>query len=69
MIETDAFLSVSEHVAESLRARICSGEIAPGDRDYTLVLGTVLIYSSLLIVFNICVDIAQALLNPRIRLE
>lgn len=42
---------------------------APGDRDYTLVLGTVLIYSSLLIVFNICVDIAQALLNPRIRLE
>jgi len=42
---------------------------APGDRDYTLVLGTVLIYSSLLIVFNICVDIVQALLNPRIRLE
>ena len=41
---------------------------APGNRDYTLVLGTVLIYSSLLIMFNIAVDIAQALLNPRIRL-
>ena len=42
---------------------------APGERDYTLVLGVVLIYSSLLILFNIVVDIAQALLNPRIRLK
>jgi len=42
---------------------------APAERDYTLVLGTVLVYSSLLIVFNIVVDVAQALLNPRIRLE
>lgn len=42
---------------------------APGERDYTLVLGIVLAYSSLLITFNIVVDIAQALLNPRIRLK
>ncbi len=42
---------------------------APSERDYTLVLGTVLVYSSLLILFNIAVDVAQALLNPRIRLE
>lgn len=42
---------------------------APGERDYTLVLGIVLAYSSLLITFNIVVDIAQAFLNPRIRLK
>ncbi len=42
---------------------------APSERDYTLVLGTVLVYGSLLIVFNTLVDISQALLNPRIRLE
>lgn len=42
---------------------------APAERDYTLVLGTVLVYSSLLIAFNIAVDVAQAVLNPRIRLE
>jgi oligopeptide transport system permease protein len=41
---------------------------APADRDYTLVLGTVLVYSTLLIVFNTLVDIVQAVLNPRIRL-
>jgi len=42
---------------------------APSERDYTLVLGTVLVYSSLLIVFNVAVDVAQAVLNPRIRLQ
>jgi len=42
---------------------------APNERDYPLVLGTVLLYSTLLILFNIAVDIAQALLNPRIRLQ
>jgi oligopeptide transport system permease protein len=41
---------------------------APAERDYTLVLGTVLVYSTLLIVFNTLVDIVQAMLNPRIRL-
>ena len=42
---------------------------APQERDYTLVLGTVLVYSTMLIVFNMLVDIGQALLNPRIRLQ
>lgn len=42
---------------------------APSERDYTLVLGTVLVYSIILIVFNVFVDVAQAMLNPRIRLE
>ncbi len=42
---------------------------APSERDYPLVLGTVLVYSSLLILFNVLVDVAQALLNPRVRLE
>ncbi len=38
-------------------------------RDYPLMLGAVLVYGSILIVFNIVVDVAQALLNPRIRLQ
>ena len=42
---------------------------APKERDYTLVLGVVLVYGALLIAFNIVVDIAQALLNPRVRLK
>lgn len=42
---------------------------APQNRDYTLVLGTVLLYSSLLIFFNVIVDVVQAALNPRVRLE
>jgi len=42
---------------------------APSERDYPLVLGTVLVYSSLLIGFNMLVDVAQALLNPRVRLK
>jgi len=42
---------------------------AATDRDYTLVLGAVLIYSTLLITLNLLVDIAQAFLDPRVRLE
>jgi len=42
---------------------------AATDRDYTLALGTVLVYSTLLIVLNLVVDIAQAILDPRLRLE
>jgi oligopeptide transport system permease protein len=41
---------------------------APNARNYTLVMGIVLTYGALLIAFNIVVDVAQALLNPRIRL-
>jgi len=38
-------------------------------RDYTLVLGTVILYAALLIGLNLLVDIAQAWMNPKIRLE
>jgi len=39
------------------------------DRDYTLALGTVIVYSTLLVALNLVVDVAQALLDPRVRLE
>jgi oligopeptide transport system permease protein len=37
------------------------------NRDYFLVLGTVILYSTLIIVFNLLVDVAYALLDPRVR--
>lgn len=39
------------------------------NRDYTMVLGTVLFYATLIIVMNLLVDIVQAWLNPRTRVE
>ena len=39
------------------------------NRDYTLVLGTVLFYATLIVFFNLAVDIAQVWLNPRLKLE
>jgi len=36
------------------------------NRDYTLILGTVIVYSVILIIMNFLVDIAYALLDPRI---
>jgi oligopeptide transport system permease protein len=36
------------------------------NRDYTMAMGTVLFYSGLLIVLNLLVDIAYALLDPRV---
>lgn len=39
------------------------------NRDYTLVLGTVLFYATLIILFNLIVDIFQVWLNPRLRFE
>ncbi len=39
------------------------------DRDYTLIMGTILVYAVLLIVMNILVDISYAFLDPRIRFE
>ena len=39
------------------------------NRDYTLVLGTVLFYATLIVIFNLLVDLAQAWLNPKVRLE
>ena len=38
--------------------------MAAFNRDYTLVLGLVVFYSGLVVVFNVLVDIALALLNP-----
>ena len=38
-------------------------------RDYTLVLGTVILYAALLIGLNLLVDVVQAWMNPKIRLE
>ena len=39
------------------------------NRDYTMVIGTVLFYATLIIVMNLLVDIVQAWLNPRTRVE
>ena len=39
------------------------------NRDYTLVLGTVILYAGLIMVLNLLVDIAQAWMNPKVRLE
>jgi oligopeptide transport system permease protein len=38
-------------------------------RDYTLVLGTVILYATLILVLNLLADIAQAWMNPQVRLE
>ena len=37
------------------------------DRDYTLIMGTMLVYAVLLVFLNILVDISYAFLDPRIR--
>ncbi|MCK5803426.1 MAG: ABC transporter permease, partial [Lentisphaeria bacterium] len=37
------------------------------NRDYNLVLGTVLFYGVLIVLFNLLVDIVQALMDPRLR--
>jgi len=42
---------------------------AATERDYTLALGTVVVYSTLLIALNLIVDVAQAWLDPRVRLD
>ena len=39
------------------------------NRDYTLVLGTVILYAALIMALNLAVDIAQAWMNPKVRLE
>lgn len=39
------------------------------NRDYTMILGTVLLYASLILVFNLLVDIALAWLDPRLRYD
>lgn len=39
------------------------------NRDYTMVMGLVLLYAALLLVLNLAVDLAYALLDPRVRHE
>jgi oligopeptide transport system permease protein len=39
------------------------------NRDYTLAMGAVLFYSALLMLLNLAVDIAHAILDPRVKLE
>jgi oligopeptide transport system permease protein len=43
--------------------------LAAFNRDYTMILGTVLLYASLILVFNLIVDVAQAWLDPRLRYD
>src|SRR5690554_1975621 len=37
------------------------------NRDYTMILGTVIFYAIIIIIFNTLVDIIQTILNPRLR--
>jgi oligopeptide transport system permease protein len=37
------------------------------NRDYTMIMGTVVFYAFIMILFNTVIDIANALLNPRLR--
>ncbi len=39
------------------------------NRDYTMIMGTVLFYAALILLFNLIVDLAQAWLDPRTRHE
>lgn len=39
------------------------------NRDYTLVIGAVLLYAVMIVVLNLLVDIAQVWLNPRLKFE
>ncbi len=39
------------------------------NRDYGLAMGTVLVYSALVIVFNLLVDIMYGILDPRVRVQ
>jgi len=39
------------------------------NRDYFMILGTVILYAVLIMVLNLIVDVAQAWMNPKVRLE
>ncbi len=39
------------------------------NRDYPMVMGVVVLYSGMLVILNLCVDLAYTLLDPRVRLE
>ena len=39
------------------------------NRDYTLVMGTVIFFAVLIIVFNLIVDLLYGLLDPKVRYD
>lgn len=39
------------------------------NRDYTLVLGTVILYAALIVILNLVVDVVQVLMNPKLKFE
>jgi oligopeptide transport system permease protein len=39
------------------------------NRDYTLVMGTVVLIATFIVVFNLLVDLAYAALDPRVRYD
>ena len=39
------------------------------NRDYTMLMGAVLVYAAMILVFNLIVDVCQAWLDPRVRYE
>jgi oligopeptide transport system permease protein len=39
------------------------------NRDYTMVVGTVLFYAGFIIVFNLLVDLVLVRMNPKLRFE
>ena len=39
------------------------------NRDYTLVLGTVILFATLIIFLNLVVDVVQVWLNPKLKFE
>jgi oligopeptide transport system permease protein len=39
------------------------------NRDYTLVLGTVILYAGLIVALNLVVDVLQVWMNPRLKFE
>ena len=39
------------------------------NRDYTLVMGVVVVYAALIVLFNLAVDLLYARLDPRIRIH
>jgi oligopeptide transport system permease protein len=39
------------------------------NRDYNLVMGTVLVYAAFLMVMNLVVDLLYGILDPRVRVE
>ena len=40
---------------------------AANARDYTMIMGTVLVYATLILIFNLIVDMVQVWLDPRLR--